>query len=882
MRNPLLIVCLFFCLKSHAEAREWWDRAWAYRVVLSIDTTYLDADLVDFPLSVRLTDKEFPRTLARSNGHDLRVVDAEDRLLPSDVVSWNPDAIEFNVRVPRIEAGKRPCFLSLYFGNQNAPPAPSRDIWDEHYRMVLHLQKTLEDATGRSRAPTREGYVVQNGYTAGLITGERHPWVSFNSSYEGCLVIDHKGLGDIGQGFTIAIRFRLNADGKELPGTLLSGIGHNGEDCLSVNVDERSRLQVEFMRHGEKGKSLFMEGVCQGKWHAAVFAVDTQTGRCRVSLDGVTSGQGAIPQGPLSLDGLRVGRGYLAGEKRQFGGDVASLSFSNVARSEARIRAEAFNLSEGNPLLSLGELEHESGMLPAPAPPGLLWPLNGAQSHKSAGAVLAWRPSYGAEDYLVHIYLDPKGKKKWKTLEAGTSTSLNLSPTHVPDGTTVYWTVSARSPHGESQILDLRRLTFYPWGRTTEARRAPRTLHAPVLDTAKGLDIKLGGYLSARIEKARQWLIRLPQTNPGILRMLRDRPNDVVSWAGVFPGQYLSSAQRVWRLTHDDDLEEAIGAYVRELISCQADNGYLGPFEKSMNSYLDLWGHYAMLRGLLVYYKDTGDANALKACMKIGDLVVDSFGPEGKPMPEASGANQSIVHAMTILYRETGEQRYLDFVNFIIYETWNNRSGAQFLRLGSERLDLNDFPLRRWESVHGLGALSEMYWLTGEEEYRHAFEQIWRTLVRTERHINGGFSTNEGLLGTPYNHGTIETCCTVAWLELSVDMLKLSGESRVADEIEWSTLNAALGSIPYDGSTSTYANQPDGLRQFGVLKQGPPDGPDLNCCSTNANRALGMIGDWALMRDESGFVVNFYGPSTMRGFAQQESSHRRAEYSLPR
>lgn len=311
---------------------------------------------------------------------------------------------------------------------------------------------------------------------------------------------------------------------------------------------------------------------------------------------------------------------------------------------------------------------------------------------------------------------------------------------------------------------------------------------------------------------------------------------------------------------------------MRDLISTQRADGYLGPFESIAGS-LELWNHYATLCGLLDYYEDTQYRPALEAARRVADLVIQAYGPAGDVLPKTGGASESISHAIVRLYGVTRDQRYLDLANYMIHEAWNEPGGVAFYHLGQGHPTVSDFPVRRWESVHNIMALSEMYWLSGDVSYKTAFERLWRTLRRTERHITGGFSTNEGLLGTPFNKGTIETCCTVAWSLLSTDMLRLTGDSRVADELEWSAINSALGSIPYGGTCSTYATQPDGLRQFCVLnRQGPHDGRALSCCSTNAARALGNIANWALMENQDGLVLNFYGPSKI--VADLESGNR--------
>ena len=176
-------------------------------------------------------------------------------------------------------------------------------------------------------------------------------------------------------------------------------------------------------------------------------------------------------------------------------------------------------------------------------------------------------------------------------------------------------------------------------------------------------------------------------------------------------------------------------------------------------------------------------------------------------------------------------------------------------------------PKPRWESLHPIMALAELYWITGEERYRRAFEQIWWSIVELDRHNNGGFSSGEAAQGNPYHQGPIETCCTIAWVAASVEMLKLTGSSIVADEIELSTLNSILGLHSASGRWVTYNTPMDGVRKASahdIVFQAREGSPELNCCSVNGPRGLGMVSDWALMRDAEGVVLNWYGPSRMQ------------------
>ena len=115
-------------------------------------------------------------------------------------------------------------------------------------------------------------------------------------------------------------------------------------------------------------------------------------------------------------------------------------------------------------------------------------------------------------------------------------------------------------------------------------------------------------------------------------------------------------------------------------------------------------------------------------------------------------------------------------------------------------------------SLHPIQALAELYFITGQDRYREAFEHIWWSIVEWDRHNNGGFSSGEQAQGDPYHPGAIETCCTVAWMALSVDMLRLTGDSLVADELELSLLNSGLGMMNPTGRWVSYNTPMDGIR----------------------------------------------------------------------
>ncbi|MBN1421305.1 MAG: glycoside hydrolase family 127 protein, partial [Planctomycetes bacterium] len=280
----------------------------------------------------------------------------------------------------------------------------------------------------------------------------------------------------------------------------------------------------------------------------------------------------------------------------------------------------------------------------------------------------------------------------------------------------------------------------------------------------------------------------------------------------------------------------------------------------------DLWGHYHAILALLAWHARTGDPAALAAARAAGGCICATYLDTGRRVIDAGSTemNMACIHGLGALYRATGEERFLRMMREI-EKDWE-RAG-DYLRTGLAGTPFWRTPSPRWESLHDLQGLVELFRITGDARYRDAFVSHWRSIARSDRHPSGAFTTGERAVGNPYTDGAIETCCTTAWMALTLDMLRLTGDPGAADELELSTWNAVLASQTPTGRWWTYSTPINGKREASahtIVFQARAGTPELNCCSVNGPRGLGILSEWAVLRGEKGLFINFYGPSRIR------------------
>lgn len=401
----------------------------------------------------------------------------------------------------------------------------------------------------------------------------------------------------------------------------------------------------------------------------------------------------------------------------------------------------------------------------------------------------------------------------------------------------------------------------------------PRYRVQPKLTMPADLEMKFGGVVGDRLRaNLENWELKAPESNPALVEMFfdRDRKPDrkLLPWSGEFVGKYLCSAILSYRLLKDPRQKDLIQRVTTRFLASQDNSGYLGPFDEKSRltgENWDIWGHYWAIRALLLYHEEFSSPQALAAATRAADMLVEKFLNKGFHFTNDKSfgeMNYAVIHAFTLLYTLTGKPSYLEMAEWIVKE-WDLPGAGLYMRSALAGKEMYEFAGNRWESLHDFQGMHEMYLITGERRYRDAFTHIWYSIVKGDRHNTGGFTSGERTTGNPYHRGAIETCCTVAWIDMSIDMLKLTANSLVADELELATYNGLLGGQHPSGRWWTYNTPMDGAKEASahtINFQCRPGSPELNCCSVNAPRGLALLSEWAVLSSSEGVVVNFYGP----------------------
>jgi uncharacterized protein len=375
--------------------------------------------------------------------------------------------------------------------------------------------------------------------------------------------------------------------------------------------------------------------------------------------------------------------------------------------------------------------------------------------------------------------------------------------------------------------------------------------------------VHLTGWLGERI--AANESNRLTKLDPArLLEGYRKRPGRQ-AWDGEHVGKWLHAATLAWANTGDPALREKLDYTVRELLKCQLDDGYLGTYlERDRWSEWDVWAHKYNLIGLITYMRFTGNTEPLPACRRMADMLCRTFGDEpGQRDIIRAGhhvglAPTSVLEPMVLLYRLTGELRYLDFCKYIL-RSWEQPNGPKVIStlLTRKRVDKVGNG-KAYEMLSCLNGVLEYYRTVGDPQLLQACLIAWQDIADKRLYLTGAASYGE-LFHDDYDLPNLnnvgETCVTVTWIQFNAQLLRLTGEARFADQLERVVLNQLLGAQKCDGSAWGYYVQMEGKKPYSSTLDG-------HCCLSSGPRGVALIPTFAATTDADGVVVNLFDAGT--------------------
>jgi DUF1680 family protein len=355
-------------------------------------------------------------------------------------------------------------------------------------------------------------------------------------------------------------------------------------------------------------------------------------------------------------------------------------------------------------------------------------------------------------------------------------------------------------------------------------------------------------------------------------------------WLGEHVGKFLHAGTHAWRFTADERLKRRLDYAVNKLIDTQLPDGYLGTYPEE-NRFVerdgvswdgpvwDVWTHKYCLIGLLTYYQATGYEPALEAGKRAADLLCDTFGPDKKSIGLASShvgmASTSVLEPMAVLYRLTGEQRYLDFCRYLI-EAWQEPPAPKILTSLLEHGNVYKTANNKaYEMMSNLVGLLELYRIEGDSRYLQACQAAWEDIHSRRLYAVGTTSyaehfTEDFVLPTQARGADREPkigegCATVTWLQFTMHLFQLTGAPKYASALERTIYNALpAAQSPHTGQVC-YFLPINGHRRYGAVNHGLR--PDISCCSSSVPRGIALIpefvsgalhGDPAVFQYEAG------------------------------
>jgi hypothetical protein len=328
-------------------AGESWLSGYTTRTKLTIDQTKVDADLVDFPVLVKLTSANFDFSKANSDGYDIRFTAADGTTLLKYERERHDSAnslAEYWVKVPAVSGTVDTVFYIYYRTTDTADGADPTNVWDTNYKMVQHMKDNTTSQILDSTANANNGtkYAANEPVQTDGKVGKGQ---SFDGTNDSVNTGNGASLQIVGDKITLSAWFKASVNQSGYPGILVKGT------VYGTNTDSYFiRLETGHFNGGIYTSSLKQVSETtlrnDNLWYFGVLAYDGSNIYLYINGNQV----GSIAQ-TGNING--VASSVLIGQTSTtycFSGSIDEARISNSARTAAWIKA-SYN-AENNTLLT--------------------------------------------------------------------------------------------------------------------------------------------------------------------------------------------------------------------------------------------------------------------------------------------------------------------------------------------------------------------------------------------------------------------------------------------------------------------------------------------------------------------------------------------------
>jgi len=160
--------------------------------------------------------------------------------------------------------------------------------------------------------------------------------------------------------------------------------------------------------------------------------------------------------------------------------------------------------------------------------------------------------------------------------------------------------------------------------------------------------------------------------------------------------------------------------------------------------------------------------------------------------------------------------------------------------------------------MSNLVGLCELYRSTGDQRFLKPALYAHDDIVENQMYLTGGTSLGERFQRPHYlpNSGHVsENCAQVTWIQLCIQLLRITGQPKYADTLERVIYNHLLAAQEPTGEALCYFTPLQGRKSYGR---------GTSCCTSSGPRGIALITTIAYTLADNGVMVNFYEPSTLQ------------------